>query len=405
MREVFLAYAKEDSTVVQRLMVHLRGWKYAGRIEVWYDGNLALGEKWDPKIRRQLAAADVIIFCVSADLLANRYVQEVEIPAAIARHHSDEAILIPVILRPCAWQDHVLGEFQAFPAKGRTIDDYIKDGKVEDAWTEVTKGVKKAVASFEERHHMSSSTERRSGLKRPPSRQTWGKNDLRPATNDVVSAAERQESQDTRLPNFDFVNIYMYADPRDADVDVLRYGFQCQCAVSVLMTGSKINHEGGGTFELTKKAQDYLDERDIEDMARRVADLMSASGSAAKLAQQWLYEGHTFNVRLPGSKAWLPSHPGLLLRLAGIWKGWNDFLGLEKRTNPKEYQENEDTDSLEARAFDIYGEAASSIYAIVKAGQKGRGWSDLEMFEFLHRIAIDWASVIRDWEADPTEDG
>ena len=162
MMKGFLAYSKEDSAIVQRLMVHLSGLTYAGGIETWYDRYLAPGEEWDQKIRGELASADVIIFCVSADLLANEYVQKVEIPGAITRHNDGEAIVIPVILRSCAWRVHPLGKLQAIPAKSATVDEYVRGDKVEDVWTEVTSGVQKAVASLgEKRMNAVPSDERR----------------------------------------------------------------------------------------------------------------------------------------------------------------------------------------------------------------------------------------------------
>lgn len=105
-----------------------------------------------PEIRAELAAADVVVFCVSAELLDNEYVQQVEIPNAISRHNLGEATVIPVILRPCVWQHHVLGKFQAIPAKDGTVQDYIQAGKVDDVWTEVATAVHKAAQTGRREH-------------------------------------------------------------------------------------------------------------------------------------------------------------------------------------------------------------------------------------------------------------
>ena len=158
----FVGYSKEDSAVVERLMVHLKGLTYAGSIETWYDRYLTPGEEWGPKIRDELATADIIIFCVSADLLANEYVQRVEVPGAIARQDDGKAIVIPVILRPCDWQDHAFGKLQAIPAKDVTVDEYVRGDNVDEVWKEVTTGVRKAAGSLRETRHTSPSASPRS---------------------------------------------------------------------------------------------------------------------------------------------------------------------------------------------------------------------------------------------------
>ena len=113
-------------------MVHLKGLEYQGLIQTWYDRHIVPGEEWDAKIRDELAAADVVIFCVSADLLATDYVQRIEIPKAISRHERGEATVIPVILRKCAWEGSALGKLQGIPTKGQTVQDYARNGDPDD---------------------------------------------------------------------------------------------------------------------------------------------------------------------------------------------------------------------------------------------------------------------------------
>ena len=143
----FVAYSKADSSAVKRLMVHLKGLEYEGLIETWHDRQIAPGEEWDSKIHTEISSADVIIFCVSADLLATDYVQRVEIPKAIARQEQGKATVIPVIFKNCDWQNHALGKFQAIPAKGRSVQDHIQEN---DIWTEVTSAVRNTVRSRQE---------------------------------------------------------------------------------------------------------------------------------------------------------------------------------------------------------------------------------------------------------------
>ena len=149
MGKCFVAYSKADSSDLERLMTHLKGLEYDGPIETWCDRHIVPGEEWDAKIQDELAAADVIIFCVSADLLATDYVRRIEIPKAITRHDRGEATVIPVILRKCAWEGSALGKLQGIPTKGRTVQDCVRDGDADDVWTMVVSTVRNAIHSHQ----------------------------------------------------------------------------------------------------------------------------------------------------------------------------------------------------------------------------------------------------------------
>lgn len=168
MLKVFVGYSKADAGRVDGLMVHLKGLEYEG-IEMWHDGQIVPGEEWAPRIQAQLVEADIIIFCVSADLLATDYVQDVEIPTAIARHDRGEATVIPVIFRKCAWQGHELGRLQGIPAKDRTVQDYVREDNTDEIWTEVATAVRSAARRRKEADVQS--RPRPTRLEAPP--ETW----------------------------------------------------------------------------------------------------------------------------------------------------------------------------------------------------------------------------------------
>jgi hypothetical protein len=61
---VFVSYASQDSEAAERLCGALR----AGGVEVWFDrSDLAGGDAWDRKIRRQLADCALFIPLISAN--------------------------------------------------------------------------------------------------------------------------------------------------------------------------------------------------------------------------------------------------------------------------------------------------------------------------------------------------
>ena len=150
MMKGFVAYSKSDSGAVGDLMVHLKGLKHRGIIDMWYDHQLIPSGGWDENIRAEIRKANLIIFCVSADLLASDYIQKVELPIALSRHNNREATVIPVIFRRCLWKSSKLGRLQGIPAKGKTVRDYIRNKRSDDVFTEVASAIYDAVQAREE---------------------------------------------------------------------------------------------------------------------------------------------------------------------------------------------------------------------------------------------------------------
>ena len=142
MKKAFVAYASADRDVVKRLLTHLKGLKYAGKLETWYDREIAAGESWEEQISNELNHSDIVVLCVTADFLASKYVQTVEMPNALNRVHAGQCKIIPVILKPCAWQEHPFARFQVTPEGGRPVTDFPDQEK---AWTEVIKAIDGAI--------------------------------------------------------------------------------------------------------------------------------------------------------------------------------------------------------------------------------------------------------------------
>lgn len=118
---LFISYAHEDEILCKRLIAHLRSLTNEGLITLWSHSQIVAGELWDKEIQTQLTSAKVILLLVSSDFLASEYVNKVELPIATARHQRDEAWVIPVILRPCDWENTPLKDLQVLPKGGTPI--------------------------------------------------------------------------------------------------------------------------------------------------------------------------------------------------------------------------------------------------------------------------------------------
>ena len=228
MMKGFIAYSKADSDAVGRLMVHLKSLEYEGLVETWYDQQLAPGDEWDKKIQAELSEADVVIFCVSADLLATDYVQRVEIPTAISRHDQNEAIVIPIIFGRCSWKHTALGKLQAFPAKGDTVQDCSQKGDLDHVWEKVTIRVRDAVKSLQKTRGRDSTDVGKRAV-RPEGTRSFGAK--------AIALSERGRASDLEQDDFTRATFSTISDYFEASLENLkRANLECETR---LQRGSK----------------------------------------------------------------------------------------------------------------------------------------------------------------------
>ncbi|MGB6229127.1 MAG: toll/interleukin-1 receptor domain-containing protein [Litorimonas sp.] len=102
--EVFMSYSHKDEALRDELETHLAMLKRQGLISVWHDRRILSGQDVGNEIDEAMLRARLILFLVSPDFLASDYCYDVEVESAIRRHNSGDAHVIPVILRPCEWQ-------------------------------------------------------------------------------------------------------------------------------------------------------------------------------------------------------------------------------------------------------------------------------------------------------------
>lgn len=119
--EIFFSYAHEDEDLMndvrRQLVVHERN----GRILKWHDRMIPPGAEWRDQIDWRLERAEIVLLFVSPHFIESRYCYEVEGEAALRRHASGEARVVPVILRPCSWEVTPFGELQALPRDAKPI--------------------------------------------------------------------------------------------------------------------------------------------------------------------------------------------------------------------------------------------------------------------------------------------
>lgn len=121
MPRLVTSYSHVDESLRCEFEKHLSLLKRSGRIESWHDRQILPVDEVDATIDAHFARADIVILLVSPDFLSSRYCMDIEVWRALHRHERGEARVVPVILRPCDWQDAPFGRLQACPRDGRPI--------------------------------------------------------------------------------------------------------------------------------------------------------------------------------------------------------------------------------------------------------------------------------------------
>jgi len=133
--EVFLSYAKEDEWLCKELEKHLSLLQRQGQISAWHPRLITAGINWSEAIDTHLNTASVIFLLISSDFMASKYSDGKEVQRAMQRYEHDSARVIPILLRPCDWQDASFGKLQALPSNGMPVTSW---ANVDEAFTDDT---------------------------------------------------------------------------------------------------------------------------------------------------------------------------------------------------------------------------------------------------------------------------
>jgi len=139
---VFISYAHKDELLKDELVKHIKLLERQGLISSWHDRKIDVGTDWKGQIDKNLEQAKIIILLISADFLMSDYCYDIEMKRALERHEENNAIVIPVILRPVDWKLSEFARIQALPKDGKPVTTW---GNKDRAFLSVAEGIRKAV--------------------------------------------------------------------------------------------------------------------------------------------------------------------------------------------------------------------------------------------------------------------
>jgi len=122
--EIFFSYAHKDEQLMNRVRQQLIVFEREGYIIKKYDRDIRPGQEWEGVLDEDLNHSKIILLFASPDFIESQYCYNIEMKIALRRHEAGDAIVIPIILRPCAWQNAPFGKLQALPKDGKPITEW-----------------------------------------------------------------------------------------------------------------------------------------------------------------------------------------------------------------------------------------------------------------------------------------
>lgn len=146
MTTLVFSYSHADEALRNELEKHLSPLKRMGKIITWHDRRIVPGQEFEHQIDHYFSQADIILLLVSSDFIASDYCYQVEMTNALERHNRGEAVVIPVILRECAWKMLPFGRILAATVDGKPIDKFASH---DEGYVQVVDAVSRAIANLE----------------------------------------------------------------------------------------------------------------------------------------------------------------------------------------------------------------------------------------------------------------
>lgn len=147
--KIFISYSHTDEALKRELDTVLAGLHRRGVVDTWYDRRIEAGDEWNESIQQAMNDCDLALLLVSPDYLASRFIQQEEQPKLLQRRREMQLRVIPIILRPCPWQNEPdLKDLQALPRDNKAIVTFSKEnGDRDQAWADIAKAIEERASA------------------------------------------------------------------------------------------------------------------------------------------------------------------------------------------------------------------------------------------------------------------
>jgi Novel STAND NTPase 1/TIR domain len=138
-------FASADRTFCEVLDRQLAPLKQNKRIQTWDEWKILAGQEMNQERDHHLSTDRLLILLISPDFLASELcVHQMEV--ALQRYQSGDATVIPILVRPCMWQETALKTLQMLP---REQKPWGGSSLSEEAWQEIATEIRQVIDSIQ----------------------------------------------------------------------------------------------------------------------------------------------------------------------------------------------------------------------------------------------------------------
>ena len=163
--DVFISYSRKDRQWKERVSTFMRCMQIQNLFDyaTWDDGEIKPSEDWRNHIVAAIDNCKVAVLLVSPDFLSSEFITEQEIPHLLRLREEGQVAVLPLIVRPCAWEVvEWLAEIQLHPAGGAALSgesEHDIENHLKQLSLEVHRLVSQSRAGGEEETEEASATE------------------------------------------------------------------------------------------------------------------------------------------------------------------------------------------------------------------------------------------------------
>lgn len=149
-KKVFISYTHKDEKFKDELLTVLAELENQRVIKVWQDRRIEAGSDWREAIQNAMKTCKIAILLISSNFLASPFIRDEELPKLLESRIEKGLKVVPIIIRPCMWQDNpVISSIQVLPKDGKPVISFPKsNGRRDQVWVEIAQAIRRKARAF-----------------------------------------------------------------------------------------------------------------------------------------------------------------------------------------------------------------------------------------------------------------
>lgn len=142
--KIFIAYSRADLEFAEELRKALMPLKHHPdlNIDLWDESMMMAGSNLSKEKAQNLREAYCVLCLISSDFISSEFYHGKEFQSVLEAHKRKEKIIIPIMIRACAWEALEISHIKGLP------EEWVSASKNDKAWTAVANGLKDLLTSI-----------------------------------------------------------------------------------------------------------------------------------------------------------------------------------------------------------------------------------------------------------------